>query len=501
MPPAEELYAEVLKLRAELAKAQEMIEWLKRKVFAGSMSERFVGNPATQEILPLVGLPKPVPAPVQTVTYERAVGDGKPRSTPTEAFARLPVSETVEIVPEEVKAQPEAFEKIGEERTFEVDVTPPKLFKREFIRPKFRAKADRTQAPVVAPALPRCVPGGYASAGLVAFVVVSKYCHHLPLARLEKMSCHWGGRLSRQSMADWVAIASDWAEPIYKLMLARLLAGRYVQCDETPIKYLDPDHSGGTTRQGYLWVVSKPGGDVVFSWKTTRQHRVVDELLGKGYTGLLQSDGYEAYRQYVRDHEGVTWIGCWAHVRREIFEAQADRPRIAKAFLRLIQRLYRRERAWDEAGLGAAQRQLERNGSEGLARTMKAIHRLALWTRLKLLPQSPLSKACSYLLNHWEGLRAPLDHGEARLDNNLVENAIRPSCIGKKNFLFIGHPDAGQRSAILYSLIVSCERHGKDPLAYLRDLLTRLPRLTNQDDLTSFLPANWQSPGTVTLAS
>ena len=123
---------------------------------------------------------------------------------------------------------------------------------------------------------------------------------------------------------------------------------------------------------------------------------------------------------------------------------------------------------------------------------MHSLRRLALWARQRVLPKSTLGKACDYLLGQREPLVAHLHHGVSRLDNNLVENAIRPSCIGKKNWLFIGHPEAGQRSAILYSLIVSCQRHGKNPLTYLKDLLTRLPRMTNQDDLRPLLPRHWQ---------
>jgi len=154
--------------------------------------------------------------------------------------------------------------------------------------------------------------------------------------------------------------------------------------------------------------------------------------------------------------------------------------------------MYLREREWDNQKLEPWQRARERANPEGLARTMQALKRLAFRVRQQVLPKSALGKACDYLLNQWEPLVTHLHHGESRLDNNLVENAIRPSCIGKKNWLFIGHPDAGQRSAILYALIVSCERHGKDPLAYLKDIITRLPRMTNQDDLKSLLPVNWQ---------
>ena len=137
---------------------------------------------------------------------------------------------------------------------------------------------------------------------------------------------------------------------------------------------------------------------------------------------------------------------------------------------------------------------IERLKPEGLVHPMASLKRLAVWTRQRVRPKSGLGRACDYLLNQWESLVQHLRFGQTRLDNNLVENAIRPSCIGKKNWLFIGHPDAGQRSAILYSLIVSCQRHGKDPLAFLKDLLTRLPRMTNQDDLRPLLPVNWQPP-------
>jgi hypothetical protein len=120
------------------------------------------------------------------------------------------------------------------------------------------------------------------------------------------------------------------------------------------------------------------------------------------------------------------------------------------------------------------------------------LHKVALGLRERVLPKSALGKACDYLLAHWTPLSAHLDYGQTRLDNNLIENAIRPSAIGKKNWLFIGHPDAGQRSAIIYSIVVSCQRHGKDPLAYLRDVLTRLPAMTNQDDLSPLMPVNWR---------
>jgi len=164
--------------------------------------------------------------------------------------------------------------------------------------------------------------------------------------------------------------------------------------------------------------------------------------------------------------------------------------------IKLIGRLYRLERGWDEheASLqlppDASRRARLRAG--GFTRTLRWLRQLAERLRARMRPKSLLGQACDYLLNHWEPLSAHVRHGQTKLDNNAIENAIRPSAIGKKNWLFIGHPDAGQRSAIIYSLVVSCRRHGKDPFAYLRDVLTRLPKMTNRDDLTPLLPAHWQ---------
>ena len=161
--------------------------------------------------------------------------------------------------------------------------------------------------------------------------------------------------------------------------------------------------------------------------------------------------------------------------------------------LELIGSLYADERRWDETGqtdpaARAALRQTE------WAPRLKWLRQAALGLRQDVLPKSRFGLACQYLLNQWDALSAHLHHGQTRIDNNAAENTIRPTKLGMKNWLFIGHPDAGQRSAVLYSLVSFCKRHGKDPLAYLRDLLTRLPAMTNRDDLDALLPSNWTPP-------
>jgi len=398
------------------------------------------------------------------------------------------VQETVIIEPEEVKADPELYERIGEEETFEVDITPPKLFKRKIVRPKYRFKLERQRPPVVAPAPARPIEGGYASAGLLTWVVLSKYLDHLPLYRQEKMSSRWGAYLSRKTMADWVETVAEWLKPIYNHMRYSLLAGDYIQADETPIRYQDPDQKKGKSEQGWMWLISKPGGDVVFDWRLSRRHGELTSLLD-GYTGLLQSDGYEAYGKYGQ-RDGVTWIGCWAHARRKFYESLDNHPREAGLVLGLIARLYACESRYRDEVLNPESRKRRRVGEQ---------QRILKWIRITLricaqraLPKSRLGQACAYALTHWEPLTAYLDHGIVEIDNNLIENAIRPSALGKKNWLFIGSRQAGQRSAIIYSLAISCQRHGIDPHLYLKDVLSRLPRMTNRDDIAALAPANWK---------
>lgn len=511
MPPLDELPAAYLavkrerdELEAENAHMRWQLEKLRRQIFGAGKSEKLDRLQLRLQWQELEAAAAKAAAPPQTISYERAAPGREKRPAPAELFAKLPVKETVVVEPDEVRADPAGFEQIGEERTFEVEIVPPQLFKREIVRPKYVAKVDRARPPVLAAAPARPVPGGYASAGLLAWVAVAKYLDHLPLYRQEQMLARWGAPVSRQTLCDWIRIASDWLEPIYKRMLHGLLTGGYVQADETPVKCHDPDEKRGGVSQGYLWVVSRPGGDVCFDWRLSRRHGELTTLLTEDYVGVLQSDGYEAYAAYARAHPGVAWVGCWAHARRKFIEAQGENPRATRVVLKLIARLYRLERAWDDADLATGRArdgaERERRRARSFARTLRWLHALALRLREQVRPKSGLGAACHYLLAQWSPLTRHVENGQTRLDNNLVENAIRPSAVGKKNWLFIGHPDAGRRSAILYSVIVSCQRHSVEPLAYLRDVLARLPTMTNRDDLDALTPAQW-TPRAATVAA
>ncbi len=265
------------------------------------------------------------------------------------------------------------------------------------------------------------------------------------------------------------------------------MAGGYVQVDETPVDYLCPGH--GQTKQGYLWTCSRPGGDVIFEWHTSRGAACLENIIPVEFRGTLQCDAYSGYRAYAKGCAGrITLAGCWAHARRKFHEAREQSPRQAGWLLRQIGHLYRIEAQLRDLPAGPRLRDATR-ASESRPiheRIHKALVRLQGSKRH--LPQSLMGKAISYTLNNWPMLGVYLADGRVEIDNNLVENAIRPTAIGKKNWLFFGDAEAGQRSAIIYSIIESCRRRGIDPHAYLRDVLTRLPHLTNWQ--IKELPAN-----------
>jgi len=233
LPPYDELAARLRDREAELVLAKAENAWLRRQLYGPGQSEK---QDRLQANLPLEGVvDNPVPAQVQRVSYERLAAPREKRPVPAEAFKNVPVKETIVIEPEEVKADPEAYERIGEERTFEIDIVPPEVFKREIVRPKYRHRTDRVRPPVLAPAPERPVVGGYASAGLLAWIALSKYVDHVPLYRLEKQSARWGAQIPRQTIGSglrpncWSPFTSkctggSWPVPICRPMRRRSAA-------------------------------------------------------------------------------------------------------------------------------------------------------------------------------------------------------------------------------------------------------------------------------------
>ena len=493
MPPVESILAEneTLKDRlsqreSRIAELEAQIAWLRRQVFAGSKSEKI--DPAQLELM-LKGLQEQKAAldtQKETISYERNKPTG--RKSREENYENLPVLEERIIEPDEVKADPDAYERISAEVTFEIKVDPPKFYRCKIIRPKYRNKDDRSRPPVVAPSPPRIVEG-LASVELLTYIVTSKYLDHLPLYRQCAIYKRHGFTVARQNLVRWVEKVAQWLKPIYNHMGRELLDGDYLQADETPIKYCDPDYGEKKTRQGYLCGYSRPCGNVYYCWSPSRSHQNVTAFL-EGYEGLLQSDAYQAYVQFAAENENVTLVGCMAHARRKFYDAQDQHPRESALVLKLIAQLYQVEKYIRQKPLPVVE--ISQYRQEHALNTHKRLKRVLMILRHRTLPKSQLGKACGYALNNWIYLTNYLDHNQVAIDNNAMENAIRPTAIGKKNWLFVGHPQAGERAAILYSILISCQRLDIHPAEYLKDVLSIDTRVIQDDQLAALTPARWK---------
>jgi transposase len=480
------LEAENTRVTLENARLQNENRLLRQKLdqyirhyFGGQRNE---GLDKHQLELLLQGLPNVITLPAAEPKITTATR--KSTSHPVRRMLAEDKLETQVIViePLEVQAQPEGWKKISEERTSQLDWVAPKIIKRVIIRPRY-VKAERF---ALAPLPPQPIEQGMVGPGLLAQVIVNKFEYHLPLFRQEKMfRQQFGVELSRKTMGCWVEQAAELLKPVYRAIREDLLAGNYLQADETPIRYLDPDVKG-KSQQGYLWTYSRPTGDVFFEWRVSRSREGPQEFL-KSFRGKLQTDGYSVYESLAKVRGDLTLVGCWAHARRGFHEALAE-TKLAAWFVRQIGLLYAVEKKLREKNAGPQLRAAMRvwQSRPVLQRLLRAMELV----RRRTLPQGLLGQAIDYALKRWDALTRFVEDGFLEIDNNLIENAIRPSALGKKNWLFVGHPEAGERSAVIYTLLGSCRRHGINPFDYLKDLFTRLPA-TKITQIREFTPAVW----------
>lgn len=488
------LQQQVALLRAALEQARventllrQKLDALARRLF-GKKSEQL---DAAQLQLLLAGLTQQVVEPAPSKSLLPVAAPRRERRTSQRIITPESLAVVREVIePDAVKAAPAQWQRIAEEVSRQLDFQPAKFFWRETVRPKYVRVADRSQPPVVAPAPGRVADRCLAAPGLLAHLLVSKYADHLPFYRLQTM--FWqrqGVFIARQQMVLWVGQCVVLLEALVVCLKAELQQSPYVQVDETPVRYLDPA-TPGKCAQGYLWTGLVPGQCVVYEWQPSRAAACLDALLGKDFQGKLQCDGYSAYPAFAKDKQNVKLFGCWAHARRGFWEAREQAPQVAGWLLHQIGILYGWEADLRESRAGPGARAALRASHSRMvvARLQRALEKL----QPRYLPKSPLGQAISYALNQWPALERFLDHGEVEADNNLVENSIRPTAIGKKNWLFFGSEAAGTRNAVVFTLVQNCRMHGVNPEEYLRDVLARLPRMTNQDDLKPLTPRQWK---------
>lgn len=417
---------------------------------------------------------------------------GKPRRKRTleQLVEGLPVTEEV-VDPPQVQADPEGWVCMGAEETKLIDYTPGKFSCRKIIRRKWVRAQERHLPPVIAPLVAlqeRCM----AAPRLLAHVATEHFEQHLPYYRLEKTCAREGLPLSRQVLSGWMGMAAQASRLVVAAVVEEVFADDYVQIDETPVKFQDSQREGvcGT---GYLWAVHNPVRRLTcLVWQTERSSACLERLVPAGWKGIVQCDGYQAYETFARSagRQGtIRLAGCLAHVRRKFFEAQAEGAD-ARWVLAQVQQIYRIEERLRQARAGPQEvLQTRQEQSRGIfAAIRKRLEALASSGRH--LPRSLTGAAIRYALGQWEKLGVILEDGRVQVDNNLTENAIRPSAIGKKNWLFIGDASAGDRTAVFYTLIANCHREEVNAREYLTDLFTRLPTATTRT-VRELTPKAW----------
>ncbi|HNR11414.1 MAG TPA: IS66 family transposase [Nitrosomonas europaea] len=462
-----------------MAFLQLELEKLKRMIY-GTKSERFAPSDPSQLSMDLGQLvAAPVEPQTEEITYTRQKTDKSKGHARMEISSAIP-SEVVVIEPVEDVT---GAKKIGEVITQVLDYTPGKLFVTRYVRPKYALPNEQGIVIGELPSLP--IPRGNAGAGLLAHLIISKFVDHLPFYRQVQMFKRQGVTLAESTVNDWFRSGCDLLEPLYECLKKKILQGNYLMADETPISVLTEDKPGAT-HKGYHWVYYSPVERMVlFDYRKGRGREGPEELLND-YRGTLQADGYSAYEIFEKK-PGITLLACMAHARRKFDEALKNDKARAEHALGLMQQLYKIERQAREEQLDYDQRKALRQ--EKSAPVLQELHAWLKENVIQTLPRSAIGQAIAYTLHLWPRLIRYLDDGQYEIDNNWIENSIRPVALGRKNYLFAGSHEGAQRAAIMYSFLGTCKINNVEPFEWLSNVLKRIPDHSIQR-LEELLPGN-----------
>lgn len=395
--------------------------------------------------------------------------------------AHLPVVETV-IEPEGELAD---MVLVGEEVTEELECQPFKLYIHRIIRPKYAPKSKEGSF-AIASMPERVIDKGIPGAGLLAQILIDKYADHLPLYRQRGRFSREGVHISGSTIEGWVKTSLERLDILYDLLQRQILQRGYLQVDETTIKVLESERQGAT-HLGYYWVYNDPiTGTAMFKYQTGREAKFPEAML-KNFKGYLQTDGYSGYGKLGKS-EHITHLACWVHARREFEKALTNDKSLAEIAMLFIQKLYQVEASARANHLDAAARKELR-----LEKSLPIYNAFGLWLTDNInkgLPKSQIGKAMQYTMNRWIELGNYMLDGSLEIDNNKIENAIRPVSLGRKNYLFAGSHDAAQRAAIIYTFLGICKQHEVNPFAWLKYTLQNL-NSTKIQDLAKLLPQNF----------
>ena len=476
----DELVLEVVNQKTEIDNLKHQVTIFQKMLFGSKQEQhKAIENPeqTNLEFTEKVDLDLPQDIEAQKATYHRKV-----KNTKRTDYSKLDIPADLERVVTVIEPLDKADDmvKIGEEVTELLAITPQKFFVKRIVRPKY-AKANK-EGVTIAELPSRPIQGGVVDVSLLVMLLLDKYVDHMPLYRQLKKYERLGVKLSDSTVGNWVAESIKLLEYLHEELVERVKKSKYIQADETPIKVLDKDKKG-TTHRGYYWVYHDvENGLVLYEYDPSRGQRAPTNFL-MGYQGYLQTDGYSVYD--ALPNKQIKLAGCMAHARRYFFDAQQNDKARATWMLDKLQDLYAIE---DEA-----RKNNYTNEQRFAVRQQKSLTLLAEiknWlnqNQLEVTPKSPIGKAISYTNSRWNKLCLFAGDGMLEIDNNLVENAIRPIALGRKNYLFAGSHQAAARAGIIYSFVTCCKKNNIDPYKWLENTLTKLPD-TKKSELYKLLP-------------
>ena len=445
---------------------------LKRLIF-GAKSEKRKSDPAHPNQLSLFDLPNEtedveVPSHVEVPAHKRK--QTKEKKKPL----RLEIPEDLERRTQVIEPDPipEGAVNIGTEVTEVLEYEPGKLYVRRIERPKYAIPVAPGEAKIIIGDLPSMIiPKGNAGVSLLVFLFVSKFVDHLPFHRIAKILARNGIKIPESTINGWFAAVCKYLEILYDQMIEEITSGDYVCADETGLPVLTKD-SPKAAHKGYLWAYYSPVNKlVVFDYQPGRGKAAPNAFL-KDFQGFLQVDGYAGYNDLARK-EGVTALGCLAHARRKFEHAKDNDAKRANKALDFIGALYAIEAKAREDKMNTQERKAYR--LEYATPVWDAFEAWLEAERNSLLPQSAIGKAFGYTLEFWNRLKVYLQDGRLEIDNNLIENTIRPVALGRKNFMFAGSHEGAKRTAIMYTMLGTCKAREANPTQWMTELLSKLP--------------------------
>jgi transposase len=490
------LKAENTRLKAELARKDKIIAGLQQRLFGSSSEKRDPAQLQLELEQLLLGKPGPPPDPSgETSTPEEGKSNtAKTRRTKADRFPKnLKILVDAITIPEEVLANPDDWQEIGEEHHDELDVIKAEIFWRRTIRRKFVHKTDKARPPLIAPAPLPSIPGTLLAPALAAQIITDKYHDHLPHYRQsQRFRRRHHIHIGRQTLNTWTHATARHLGPIDRAIRAELLQASQLEIDEPPIDYQSPGH--GTVRQGRLWAYRDPVARTCYlDWHPGRGTHCLLDMLGYdavthtiAWQGTIHTDGYTVYDAVAAKH-GLRHAGCLAHIRRKFTDLGNASPEVVVPILHHIQRLYQIEKQTRQTAAPPACRELIRRA---LSRPIAdELHHFILAHLKTHLPASNVGQALSYTLHQWPKFLHCLEQGVLEIDTNLVENMIRPTKLGMKNWMFFGSLEAGANNALIYTLLANCRAHDLDPEAYLVEVIRRLPQNATVEEAEFLTPA------------